>query len=243
MLKQWYKYGNTDDMYTVFIKFMSFGYNDYMWFFVPLIILYLSMPFLAVFVFNADKKMLRTFLLISLMLGCISPLQADFSPRSSMSDIYIFGTRFISFAVAGYYLGNYEISRKTRHKLHTASLACIPIMILGTAWLQFNVPEHYKYFIQYTNIPCSIISYSIFVLFRFADWDRILRKLRVRANHLAAFSSLSLGIYLIQKIGFMAVGKIHGLDGLMIPTFIIMYIGCILSVGLIKRIPLLKKTV
>ncbi len=37
-------------------KFVLFDYNGFMWFFVPLIIIYLSFPFLAVFIFNSNRR-------------------------------------------------------------------------------------------------------------------------------------------------------------------------------------------
>lgn len=69
-------------------KFVLFEYNGFMWFFVPLIMIYLSMPFFAVFVLNADRKLLRLFLFIGLVLGCIPPLDTDFTTREGLGNIY-----------------------------------------------------------------------------------------------------------------------------------------------------------
>ena len=93
---QYKNYGAVDSPIVVIEKFLSFEYNGFMWFFVPLICIYLSMPFLAVFVLNAKRETLRQFLIISLALGCLAPLHSDFFFRMKIQDIYIFGTRFLS---------------------------------------------------------------------------------------------------------------------------------------------------
>ena len=53
---------------TLVRKFVLFEYNGFMWFFVPLILIYLSTSFLAVFVLNAGRYMLKTFLIIGFIL-------------------------------------------------------------------------------------------------------------------------------------------------------------------------------
>ena len=235
------RHGSVDIPLVVIEKFLSFKYNGYMWFFVPLICIYLSMPFLAVFVLNARRETLRLFLIISLVLGCLAPINSDFSVRSSIMDIYIFGTRFIPFTVAGYYLGNFDLSRETRRKLYAAAWVCVLVMIVGTACLQFFCPEHYKYFITYTNIPCTTVSFAVFVLFRYTDWEQLLTKIKITPARLASMNSLSLGIYFVQYLGFKAVGHILPKLHNMILKFVVMYIGCTLTVWLMKKVPVIQK--
>ncbi len=241
---QYKNYGTVDSPIVVIEKFLSFEYNGFMWFFVPLICIYLSMPFLAVFVLNAKRETLRLFLIISMVLGCLAPLHSDFTVRMKILDVYIFGTRFIPFTVAGYYLGNYDISRETRRKLYAAAWISIFVMIFGTACLSFLCPEHYMYFITYTNIPCMIVSFAVFVLFRYTDWEQLLTKTSITPARLASMSSLSLGVYLIQQLGFIALGHFSSIrHNNMILTFIIMYIGCVFAVWVMKKIPKIQKLV
>ena len=42
-------------------KFCLLEYNGFMWFFVPLLLIYISIPFFAVFVINSNKNLLRFF--------------------------------------------------------------------------------------------------------------------------------------------------------------------------------------
>lgn len=145
---KWHKGLDMESPISIVEKFLSFQYNSFMWFFVPLIVIYLSLPFLSVFVLNAPRELLKIFIVIGVILNCIAPLHSDFSSRMEFTDIYLFGTRFLLFVVAGYYFGTYSISVSTRKRLYILSLIFLPLMIIGTIFLQFNIPSHYKYFIR-----------------------------------------------------------------------------------------------
>ena len=75
-------------------------------------------------------------------------------------------------------------------------------MFLGTIILTLYIPEHYRYFINYTNIPCTMVAIGVFTFFRYCDWNKILDKIHLSKSHLTYFSSFSLGIYLIQGMWF-----------------------------------------
>lgn len=233
----------TENPICIVEKFLSFGYNGFMWFFVPLIVIYLSMPFLALFVLNAQRNMLKAYIIISVALNCIAPFQSDFSSRMEISDIYLFGTRFLPFVVGGFYMGSFQISAKVKKILYVSALLCIPLIIAGTAFLQFNIPSHYKYFIQYTNFPCTIISFAVFLCVKEIDWKRILEKCNIRIVTITKFSSLSLGIYLVQMLGLRIIDHIPYVCINPILKFIVMYMGCAFVVWSMKRIPILRKIV
>jgi len=221
--------------------FLSFKYNGHMWFFIPLICLYLSMPFLTVFVLNARRDMLKTFILISLVLNSIGCF--EISHESNFYNIYLFGSRFLIFAVAGYYLGHFEISMSNRRKLYVAGWGSVMIILAGTAWLQFNIPSQYDFFLKYTNLPCTVTAFAVFVFCRYTEWSRVLRKLCLNENSLAKLSSLSLGIYLVQSLCFIIVSKLHLFDKINMLTFFVMYILCVFVVWTMKHIPIVNKIV
>lgn len=239
----WKNGENFEDPLVILSKFISFEYNPNMWFFVPLICVYVSIPFVTIFVLNARRETLKLYLSISLALSVLAPIEADFSVRTSLQDIFLFGTRFLVYAIAGYYFGNYEISSRTRRKIYVCSFLCIGIMIVGTVVLSLNIPSHYKYFIQYTNVPCSVVAYSVFLYFRYTDWYTALDKIKIKPKHITLLSSLSLGIYLVQKLGFNLLGHISFLKDNMITTFLLMYVGCICCVWTLKQIPFIRKIV
>lgn len=225
------------------IKFCLFDYNGFMWFFVPLILIYLSLPFFAVFVLKSDRSLLRLFLIIGLVLGCIPPLSGTFTTRSGLSDIYIMGSRFLYFIVAGYYIGNFDISKGTRKRLYVCSVASGIFMFVGTMYLTLHYPEHYRYFLSYTNIPCCITAMGVFTFFKYHDWEKTMATVRLKAVDAARFSSFSLGIYLIQGAWFTVLGHFHICDDNLMMRFVIMYLLCIISIWSMKHIPVCKRIV
>lgn len=243
LLSRWYKGEDIDSPLGILQKYLSFEFNGFMWFFVPLIVIYLSLPFLSVFVLNAQRELLKIFIILAIALNCIAPLHSDFSSRMEFSDIYLFATRFLVFVVAGYYFGTYNICERTRKRLYLLALACVPLMILGTAALQFNLPSHYKYFIQYVNFPCTIISFGVFLMFKYADWGKIISRINITAKTLVSLSSLSLGIYLVQMSCFRVMYHVPVISDYPLFLFIAMYIGCISMVWILKHIPGFNKIV
>lgn len=183
-------------------KFCLFEYNGFMWFFVPLLLIYISMPFFAVFVINSNRNLLRLFLIIGGIMGLFPSIQTDFTVKNDFTDIYLMGSRFLYFIVAGYYFGHYELSLKTRNRLYIATLLSMTLISVGTYILTLYWPNHYRYFVSYINLPCTISAIGIFVFFREYNWNKLLKKCRVRPERLASLSGLSLGIYLIQMIWF-----------------------------------------
>ena len=222
-------------------KFVLFEYNGFMWFFVPLIMIYLSMPFFAVFVLNADRRLLRLFLILGLILGGIPPLDA--TTRGGLSDIYLMGSRYLYFIVAGYYVGHFDLSVKTRRIIYTCSVICMLVIFGGTMLLTLYMPEHYRYFITYTNIPCTVSAIGVFTFFRYNNWNNLLNKLKLNKNNLAYFSSFSLGIYLIQGAWFTVLGFFHICDEHILLKFFVMYVLCTGSVWVMKHVPVVRRMI
>lgn len=238
---QWRKGIFEESMLDIVDKFLSFKYNGFMWFFIPLICLYLSMPFLSMFVLNARRNILKLFIVMSVVLNAINCLGESHSDH--FYDVYLFGSRYLLFAVAGYYLGNYDLSLSTRRKLYASGWLSVLVILLGTAWLQFNVPEKYIFFLEYTNIPCTISAFAVFVYCKYINWTNVLHYIKVRESSLHKLSSLSLGIYLFQYIGFLLIGKCKFIDDCPIVKFVLMYILCVTSIIIMKRIPTINKIV
>lgn len=224
-------------------KFFLFDFNGFMWFFVPLIMIYLSLPFFAVFVLNSSRVLLRLYLVIGLMLSFIPPLDPNFSITEGFSDIYLMGSRYLYFIVAGYYIGHYDISQKVRNVIYLFSALNAAIIFIGTIILSLYAPMHKMYFLTYTNIPCAVIAIGVFTFFKYYDWNKLLRMLHLNNSLIAKYSTFSLGIYLVQGFWFTLIGHFNICDNHIILKFILMYSVCVLSVFIIKHIPVLKKTI
>ena len=66
------------------MKVLTFKANGFMWFFMPLIVIYLSMPFLSLFVVNAKKIILDWYMVLGLVLPTISQILYPQSLRDSI---------------------------------------------------------------------------------------------------------------------------------------------------------------
>lgn len=249
VLTQYFRGETVDDGLTIARTFFSFQYDPFLGFFIPLIIIYLSFPFLAVFVLNAGQKLLRLFLIISIVLGAISNIASlidilpNYTNDESVLDIYLFGTRFLMIVVAGYYLGNYDVSKATRRILYISACICMILMSLGTGFLNLYLPDKFTFFNSYTNLPCVITSFAIFTFFKYHDWEKMCKKLHMTAQLFAKISSLSLGVYLIQYFWFKVFFTLHLTDISPILRIVIMYFLCLSSVWMIKKIPYIRNVV
>lgn len=231
-----------DSLLLILDDFVSFKYNSFLWFFIPLTCIYTSLPFLSLFVLNADRKSLRLFIILSValnILGCFSTIGSE----SHLYDIFIFGTRYIVFTVAGYYLGNYILSKNRRRWLYVAGLISAIVIFVGTVLLQMKMPSNYAFFLKYTNLPCTLTAFAVFVLFKHIEWNKFINSIRISQDSLQTLSSMSLGVYLIQMLGFMVVSKVRIVGDNLILRFVLMYCGCICIVFCMKKFPLLRKLV
>jgi len=117
------------------------------------------------------------------------------------------------------------------------------VMFFGTVVLTLYIPEHSRYFINYTNIPCIIAAIGVFTFFRYHDWNKLLGQIRLVKSHLAYLSSLSLGIYLIQGAWFSVLNIFHVCEEHILLRFVVMYALCVVSVWAMKRMPWVRQLV
>lgn len=217
-------------------KFVLLEYNSYMWFFLPLVIIYISLPFLAIFVLNAEKSIIHLFLIIGLILGLFS-----FSD-SSNANAYLMGTHYLYFTVLGYYLGNVDFNKKERYKIYLTSIASMILILIGTIILFKYAPEHYGFFLNYTNIPCVLSAIGIFTFFKYTNWNIFLYKYKISHQTIIMISSLSLGIYLIQYLWFSLFAHFYPIENIILRFFVI-YIVSLISIFIMSKIPLLKRII
>lgn len=202
------------------------------------------MPFFAQFVINSKRQLLKLYLIMAMALSFIPPLNTNgASQLSVLNSIQLMASPYLFFIVAGYYFGNYDISLKMRKWIYLLALLSIVVIYAGTMFLTLNVPTHYRYFLSYTNIPCTLTAIAVFLLFKYADWNNISKRLHITSRQLATYSGFSLGIYLIQKAWFTILGPLRFFDKHIVLKFFVMYILCAMSVALMKRIPIVKRLV
>lgn len=232
--------GEPVDMARLLTDVLTFKVNGDMWFFFPLVVIYISMPFLSLFAVSAGKKVLDWYMLFGLVLPDIS---RALYPESLASSYFVFGTPYTYFVVAGYYIGTYGMTGRVRKALYAASACSAVFMFVSTCWLTLHCPEHYGTFLSYVSLPCTLTALGVFAFFRHVDWDAVLRRFRLTAHGAALFSSYSLGIYLVQRCWFTFLSYFHLCDGLPLVRFCVMYALCLASVHVMKRVPVVKRMV
>ena len=78
-------------------------------------------------------------------------------------------------------------------------------------------------------------------MFKHIDWSKIMGRLKINTGTLATISSLSLGIYLVQMLGFRVMNYIPIVSDYSLLLFVAMYVISISMVWIMKHIPLVNK--
>lgn len=214
--------------------------NNFMWFFYPLIIVYITIPFFNVFVQNADKKLHKLFLKVGFIFVTILPITLKFVEIRGLDVFFPMGADYLYMCFAGYYLGNYELSKKNRRILYFVGLISACFIFIYTYLMTLNNPQFYRFFINYTFFPCALTSWAVFVFVKKIDWNKIAGKL---LDYLPYMASLGLGIYLIQYFVLSILSKVSILQSHNLLKFLVSYIICIMVVAVMKKIPFLRKTI
>ena len=199
------------------------------------------MPFLSIFLKNANQNILKLFIMMSICLNAISCIGVS-EEGNHYYHIYLFGTRYILFIVAGYYLGNYELSLLNRRRLYILGVISSFIILFGIAFAQMYNMDYY-FFLKYPNIPCTLTAFAVFIAFRNTKWEYVLSKLNMKEEKLRQLSSYSLGIYLFQFFGIGLLSKIKLIDDNLLLKFVIMYLISIVVIMTLKQIPYVNKIV
>lgn len=254
-------FGVNMNAYDVFSKFMQLQFNTTLWFFIPLITIYICLPFFAYMLLSMTREMQKCFLIIGLTIIGFTPYIISLN-LNSLSNLFPLGSSYFIIAALGYYIGNHHISTHTTHLILLGSAASILLIIAGTTYLSLYVPSQYRLFINYLNYPCIVLSVGVFLFFKtkacliFPTNSGCQTDTSVRTSSectgggkavfisiLHKMHSLSLGVYLIQVFIMVIIKKTIPLFqdsnyGLLL--FIIMYPLCLSCTYLIKKTPILK---
>ena len=228
--------------------FVQLKCNGFMWFFIPLIVIYISLPFMAIFVQNATRQMLKKFLIIGFILISIVPMLTEPLKLDALQNLFPMGGSYLYLAVAGYYIGQYGLSYRTRKYLYISTIISIILIFGGMALiLMYANPSLRTIFLAYTHAPCMITSLGVFTFFKYVDWTSIMNKIHISWSQVIRVSEYSFGIYLVQGLVFMATSPISKHCSLFtcvdLLRFLYVYPLCILTVYMMKHIPVLKRFV
>lgn len=234
------------DWKIVFFNFILLDFNDFMWFLIPLLIIYVSLPWYNILVTQCSKSLLKWFLIIGFILIAISELIND-CPNGGpkpLRNLFPLGANYLIMTAAGYYFGYYNLSRSKQNIIFILGIFSILFLLIIGLWL---IPKNNQFAhkaLLYLNLPCIILAITVFVFFKYRISYLLTDKSEKFYNFLKTWSNYTLGIYLIQFLWFRTIRLFLSEEhyyGLLI--FILMYPSCLLSVLLIKKIPYLKRIV
>ena len=226
-----------------FVELFLWGkFSPTMWFFIPLFSLYISMPILSAFVRNASQRVLQYYVIMGFVFISIIPQIFDLL-NWKYPNMFPFGLNFIYVAVVGYLLKKENFSNKHVKLLYLlGGIACILhfIILLGFATILKRSPSIFLHCTYPLNL---LISMAVFIFFKRTEWETILSKVRISHKAIALVSSSSLGVFLLHPF-FITISLYFNLY-LANPFwgFLTIYFISLLTVVLLKRIPLIRMIV
>lgn len=204
--------------------FVNCRFQRTYWFFVPLFLLYALIPVLSVIV--QRKHLLQySIALLAVMQSFMLPLLGvlDITPNeSSLNGAFL----PVLYAMTGYYLHKYDLSRKQEVSIYTTTLLLFLVELF--VWkIDYDAVGYYTG----AGLTTVLYSSSVFLLAKrfvsgrsFVDWDKL--------------SSCSFGVYLVHMVVIYAEKRtLFYLFGLgeesfvwRIPMIIVTYLICLLLV-------------
>lgn len=147
----------------------------YMWFFIPLFAIYLSLPWLEKMVLACTKEELRKFLILTFVACICIPFINSVTDFNLPQYLFPMGLGYLFMPVLGYYLNEYNLSFRYRIILYCASVTAILLIMLGLIIRSNEAGVYDNTYMQYQTPLCVILSMGVFVLFKNAKvkWGRL----------------------------------------------------------------------
>ncbi|RDU23287.1 acyltransferase [Anaerosacchariphilus polymeriproducens] len=230
------------------------GHAQY-WYLYMLVGLYIITPFLKRMLALISKKELEYFLLLSFVFSGIVPYLGYFHNGFLQETSLImnkfqltFVSGYVFYFVLGHYIGTYEITKRLRRGSYILGLLGVFATIYGSWYFDVKINQNGAFFQD--NLTVFIIFYSIAV-FMFVK-ERF-KNIQISEKKCALISSISqhtFGMYLCHDCFNMLYYKLGIWNNLRfsawlaVPLFVIIdAVGSFVIVTIMKRIPILKKTV
>lgn len=234
--------GTVEDVSTwqQFAHLLLTGDKTVLWFFPPLFLLYMAVPFLSVFFGVCSRKMAAWLVATGFALTSLLPFMEKISGvefLGSHSAYYTF------FGIMGYCVGSIfreYVIKYCKSIVFGGGIACVAAFALIYAARKTGDEVLDRALVTYLSPLCVVTSVSVFALFMRIDWSRVTTRLRIGGRHIAQISSLSLGVYLLHPLVLMASAKLGLPFGNPWFGFILTYTVCAAAIWLAKKIPIVR---
>ncbi|MCU6762668.1 acyltransferase, partial [Brotonthovivens ammoniilytica] len=230
-------------VYDFINKFMNNKILSIFWFFYTLIPAYFCIPVLSIIVKEKYKKTVWYLFVLGMCNIAIFPIIQSISGINFGMLRFPLGYAPICLFLLGWLLKYEKMSIICRRILYIFSGISIAALFLVTVHLSRQSGKFDKTFMTSTSIFAVCVAAGIFVFLKHSEFCQIKCNGRL-AKFVSTLSSLSLGIYFIQKIIMWYILKLDFVDGYSIiySVFgaIVIYIICALIVYFIKKIPIIR---
>jgi surface polysaccharide O-acyltransferase-like enzyme len=217
----------------------------HMWFFYPLIGLYILTPVLAVLATNSSKKIIYFFVSVCIVQNIVYPLINKFLGIQIGFNIPL-ATKYVDYFLLGYLLKDLDLSKTFKSVIYVFGIIGVIISFIGTYILTLKIHKPDFFFMEYESLPVLMSSIFIFVLFKSLPWERLIRYSGSRfiINEL---STASFGIYLVHIIVMINFEQLTGWGkdsrSFMVLGAVIIYFISLFIILIFKKIPVFKKIV
>lgn len=220
---------------------MQVQYNNLFWFFMPLFVVYLSIPIFAVIPKNVRKESYRYLLIVSIIFNALLPLLLKILKLSYNDALFIPGG-YVMLVILGYYLEHY-LNQKYYNYIYVLGILALCIQIIGTQYLSYKIGSVNPLFKGYLGTTTIIYSSAIYLAVKQFSQLKISNRLHTLCQPLA---KRSFGIYLMQYF-FLDYAirhhfAVYSIQYRIIAPFIIFAL-CYLLTYILQKIPIIKHIV
>lgn len=212
------------------------------WFFIPLFMVYLSMPVLSLL---KDYKHILlymaglAFLVYSVYPVCCIVFQI---PMNGSIQIPVAG-EYILYVILGYLLATTDMTRKTRILFYILGLAGAGIRFGSTILGSSESAGLDQTFWGYMKFPAVFLAVGVFVAAKYGPWDKLENTPKIH-RIVTTLAGTGFGVYLMHMIVFHILQDATGLSmesgwWRLVMPFVIYGI-CVVLVLILKKIPVLK---
>lgn len=232
--------------FSEFIKmFTNTTIEQVYWFFIPLFMIYLSMPVLSLL---KDYKHILAYMAgMAFLIYSVYPVFCTFFKIPVNGSIqFPVASGYLLYVILGYLISTSEMSRKTRWFLYVLGVLGAALRYGSTVLWSSESTGLNQTFWGYTAFPAVFLAVAVFVAAKYFPWDKIEQKFRFQ-NIVSSLAGTGFGVYLMHMIIFRVLQKLTGLGmgsgwWRFVMPFVIYGI-CVVLVMILKKIPVLKHIV
>lgn len=219
-------------------------YMGIYYFFLVIFGIYLSIPVIGSIEKEKRKKIFEYAIIVFFVVNSLLPFLASMSGgrivHNSNFSFYVCSS-YLIYVFIGYYIDNYEMSRRTQLLIYALGALGFLVHFVGTWYLSFRNNEVTTLFKGYMNVPCILYSAAIFLLFKKIPFEKFPEYL---LKVITFFSGQTFGIYLIHIFLITIADKCFGIAPVrFVPSVLFAFVIFMISGFLIKimqKIPIIK---